>query len=158
VVSGDRLHLAGAGLCRAYILRGGRLAQVTRDDSLRNDYLAHIAAGGHTDIDLSEIPPNIITKALGLKETVDLRPSTFELCAGDVVLLCSDGLHGPVDEPSIARVLLDLTEPAEAALALVNLANARGGADNVAVVVARPETDGMRRPGPEDALESRNIP
>jgi protein phosphatase len=151
VVSGDRLHLAGAGASRAYILRLGRLVQVTRDDTLLNDYRG-------PDPDVWELHSTVITKALGLAATVDLRASTFELCAGDVILLATDGLHRQVDEAAIERVLLDLADPTEASLVLINMANRRGGADNVAVVVARPDGDGPRPPGPADALESRNVP
>jgi PPM family protein phosphatase len=151
VVSGDRLHLAGAGNSRAYILRLGRLVQVTRDDTLLNDYRG-------PDPDVSELHSMVITKALGLAATVELQASSFELCAGDVILLATDGLHRQVDEAAVERVLLDLPDPAEASLALINIANRHGGADNVAVVVARPDGDGLRPPGPADALESRNVP
>lgn len=153
VISGDRLHLAGAGDSRAYILRLGRLVQVTRDDTLLNYYRAE----GGPDADVSEISSNVITKALGIAATVDLRVSTFGLCAGDVILLSTDGLHRQVDDATIARVLLDLADPAEASLALITLANQHGGADNVAVVVAQADRDGLRPPGPEDVLENRNV-
>jgi PPM family protein phosphatase len=152
LVSGDRLHLAGAGDARAYILRLGRLVQVTRDDTLLNDRRALL------DPDVSRIPACVITKALGLEEAVDVRAFTFELRAGDVILLCTDGLHRQVDDLAIERVLLELAEPAEAGLTLINLANRRGGADNIAVVVARPEGDDLRSPGSGDALENQNVP
>jgi PPM family protein phosphatase len=77
---------------------------------------------------------------------------------GDVILLCTDGLYRQVDDLAIERVLLDLAEPAEAGLTLINLANRRGGADNIAVVVARPEGDDLRSPGSGDALENQNVP
>lgn len=154
LISGDRLHVAGAGDCRLYLLRLGRLIQLTRDDSLVNDY----RAAGASEEQLAELPANVITKGLGLKETVDVTPSTFELRAGDVILLCTDGLHRMAEDAAIERVLLDLPDPAEACLALINLANRNGGEDNIAVVVARPDDEGLHLPGPEDALTSRNLP
>src|SRR5262249_5344265 len=94
LVSGDRLHVAGAGDCRLYVLRLGRLAQLTRDDTLINDWRAY----GGDESKLAELPAGVITKALGMKETVDVRADTFELRADDVVLLCTDGLHTMVDD------------------------------------------------------------
>jgi serine/threonine protein phosphatase PrpC len=100
----------------------------------------------------------VITKALGLCETIPVTPSTFELRRGDAILLCTDGLHDGVDDASIERVLCDLADPAEAALALVRLAHQSGGRNNVTVVVARAEGEDLLAPGPADALQSRNVP
>ena len=109
-------------------------------------------------VDVSGIARFVITKALGLAAEVDVQASTFALRAGDVVLLATDGLHRQVDDLAVGRVLVDLPEPAEACMTLINLANHHGGADNIAVVVARPEGDHLRSPGAGDVLENRNVP
>jgi protein phosphatase len=161
VVQGDRLHLASAGDSRIYLLRAGRLVQVTRDDSLINEWYAHVdesKANGGSVPDLADIPAHVITKALGLTEGVEVAPATFALRAGDVILLQSDGLSSLVDDGAIEQVLRELQDPAEACLALVNLALRNGGDDNITVVVARPDEASLLRPGPGDALESRNVP
>src|SRR5262249_31196980 len=122
VVEGDRLHLASAGDSRIYLLRAGRLVQVTRDDSLINLWYEHMAeweARGATEADIAEPPGHVITKALGVAERLEIAPATFELRAGDVILLQSDGLSGLVDDADIEQVLRDLPDPAEACLALV---------------------------------------
>jgi protein phosphatase len=154
VVQGDRLHLASAGDSRVYLLRAGRLVQVTRDDSLLN----HWYALGGPATGIAEIPANVLTKALGLAESLEITPATFALCAGDVILLASDGLNRMVADPVIEQVLRDLPDPAEACLALVNLAVSNRADDNVTVIVARPDGAGLRPPGAGDVLESRNVP
>jgi protein phosphatase len=154
LVSGDRLHVASAGDSRLYLLRLGRLVQLTRDDTLINEWLFH---KGQEPVP-SDLPRGVITKALGISETVSVAPSTFALRRGDVILLSTNGLPVGADDASIERVLLDLPDPAEAALALVHLARQSGSHDDVTTVVARVEDDGLLPPGPADALQSRNVP
>lgn len=150
VIAGDVLHLAQLGDTRAYVLRAGTLTQVTRDDSLINDALAL----GIPPEKIAELPRLVITKALGVCAEVEASTSTVQLRAGDVVLLCSDGLHAELDDEAIARTLRDIGDPDEACLALVNQALHAGGNDNLAVIVARPEGDFLRPPGPGDTLAS----
>jgi len=150
VVRGDRLHLAQAGDTRAYVMRKGRLLQVTHDDSLIND--AH--AQGLPPEQIARLPEHVIVKALGIKDSVDAAVSTVEIRAGDVILVCSDGLTTEVDDRAIERTLTAIADPDEACLALLNQALRAGGADNIAILVARPEGDILRPPGPADTLIS----
>jgi protein phosphatase len=127
--------VAHVGDSRAYRLRGAHLEQLTFDHSLVWEMRA---AGQSPD---SEVPgyisKNIITRSLGPSPTVrvDLE-GPYSVQAGDVFLLCSDGLSGQVSDDEIGLVLSCLP-PAEAVHALVDLANLRGGPDNITVVVAR---------------------
>lgn len=156
LVAGDRLHVASAGDSRAYILRAGRLVPITRDDVLINDALEMMP--NITDEELASLPRNVVTKALGVMESVAARAETFPLCAGDVLFVCSDGMYFDVPDAVMERALLDLPDPAEACAALLELAIKAGTRDNVTVLVARPEGDFLRAPGAEDAIASRNVP
>ena len=126
---------AHVGDSRAYRLRGNRLEQLTFDHSL----VWEIRAAGQIDNEeiRSQIPKNIITRSLGPnpKVRVDLE-GPFPIEVGDTFLLCSDGLSGPVEDRELGAILASMP-PAEAVAALVNLANLRGGPDNITVVVAR---------------------
>jgi serine/threonine protein phosphatase PrpC len=126
---------AHVGDSRIYRLRGDRLEQLTFDHSL----VWELQAAGQIPAEEvpSYIPKNIITRSLGPNpETqVDLE-GLFPLEPGDTFLLCSDGLSGQVPDEEIGQVLAALP-PQEAARILVDLANLRGGPDNITVIVVR---------------------
>lgn len=148
VLRGDRLHLAHAGDTRAYVLRAGRLTQVTCDDSLLNE----ARAAGYSEDEISGLPRNVVVRALGMKATVDAHAATIPLCEGDVLLLCSDGLTSVVDDSAISFVLASYPEPDDACRALLRMAWRNESPDNITVVVARPEVEGLRAPAREDRL------
>jgi protein phosphatase len=150
VIAGDRLHLAQVGDSRAYVLRAGHLVQVTRDDSLVCDAIV----AGCSRAQVEALPEQVITKALGSKEVVEARTATVPLRAGDVILVCSDGLTNEIDDRAIERTLARITDLDEACLALIHQALRAGGNDNLTVILARPEGDFLRAPGPGDALVS----
>jgi protein phosphatase len=127
--------VAHVGDSRVYRLRGNRLAQLTFDHSL----VWEMAAAGHMDQDdvPSYIPKNVITRSLGPHENVNVDlEGLFDVTAGDIFLLCSDGLSGQISDAEIGTLLHALS-PEEAVQTLVDLANLRGGPDNISVVVAR---------------------
>ena len=127
--------LSHVGDSRAYRLRGNRLDQLTFDHSLIWEMRA---AGQVANDDIHDyIPRNIITRSLGPGPhvQVDLE-GPFPIAPGDTFLLCSDGLSGPVEDQEIG-LILGAMPPAEAVRALVDLANLRGGPDNITVIVAR---------------------
>lgn len=126
--------LANVGDCRAYVVRDGQSRQITRDHSFVAEQLA---AGILTEAQARESSyRHVITRALGQRPDVDVDMYHEPLRRDDVVVLCSDGLHGQVEPDEIAlavtRVPLD-----EACRALVRLANERGGPDNITVVAVR---------------------
>lgn len=127
--------LAQVGDSRAYRLRGGRLEQLTFDHSLVWEMRA---AGQLASDDVPNyIPRNIITRSLGPNPEVEVDlEGPFPLQVGDTFLLCSDGLSGQVHDDEIGKVLACLP-PKEAVRALVDLANLRGGPDNITVIVVR---------------------
>jgi protein phosphatase len=84
-----------------------------------------------------ELPRNVITRALGMTESVQVDISSDDPKVGDVYVLCSDGLSGMISDDEIAEIVTANTNPEEAATALIARANQHGGEDNVTAVVAR---------------------
>jgi protein phosphatase len=135
--------VAHIGDSRVYRLRGNRLAQLTFDHSL----VWEMAAAGHmAEEDVpAYIPKNVITRSLGPHESVNLDlEGPYDAANGDVFLLCSDGLSGQVSDVEIGAILQCLT-PTEAVQTLVDVANLRGGPDNISIVVARVVGDDFSR-------------
>jgi protein phosphatase len=142
--------VAHIGDSRVYRLRGEQLSQLTFDHSL----VWEMAAAGHmAEEDVpAYIPKNVITRSLGPHETVNIDlEGPYDAAAGDEFLLCSDGLSGQVTDLELGALLHCLT-PQEAVQTLVDLANLRGGPDNISVIVARVLGDGdPSSPGPDGA-------
>jgi serine/threonine protein phosphatase PrpC len=136
LVSGEVMTIGSAGDSRCYLVRGGELEQLTRDDS----WVSAALGEGILNSDDVEHHPlrNVITKAVGARAAIDLDVIEHDLQPGDLVMLCSDGLHGMVNDQEIGRILLSPPDSLEEASArLVEAANEAGGRDNVTVVLLR---------------------
>ena len=134
-INGSKLSLAHVGDSRAYLLRTGNLQQLTNDHSLVAE---QVRRGIITPQQAEESEmQSVLLRALGAHPEVDVDIDEFDLFPRDVLLLCSDGLTRMVTEPEIAGTLQAETDPEKAARKLVDLANERGGLDNVTVIVAR---------------------
>lgn len=131
----DRVYIAHVGDSRCYRLRGGELEQLTEDHSLLNDFRRSLSLTPEEEANFPH--KNIIVRALGMKNTVDVDLKVSEPEVGDIYLLCSDGLTGEVSDEELTSVLK--TEPSliKACHRLVKMANDSGGRDNVTVVLAR---------------------
>jgi PPM family protein phosphatase len=133
VIDGTKLVLGQVGDSRGYLIRNSRVRQVTRDHSLVEEL---IRSGSLTPEEALHHPNrNVITRALGTRDTVEVDVFEEDLHDADVVLLCSDGLYRVVGDGEIARALI--AEPQAAAESLVALANQRGGPDNISVIIVR---------------------
>jgi serine/threonine protein phosphatase PrpC len=129
----DMLALANVGDSRAYVYSGSHLVQVTADHSLAEERMRH---GEMTEEEAAVHPQrHILTRALGVAPEVETDMWELQLQSGDRVVLCSDGLSNEVGLEEMADVLAGVADPGEAAQKLVEAANARGGADNITVVV-----------------------
>ena len=127
--------IAHVGDSRAYCLRGGELLRLTDDHSLVDELLRQ---GRLTPEEAVEHPQrSVITRALGIEGFVDVDTRSFRGMAGDVYLLCSDGLTTMVSEQQIADVLVRAGSLREAGEALIGAANEAGGRDNITVVLLR---------------------
>ena len=127
-------EVAHVGDSRAYLLRGGDLRPLTEDHSL----VAELVRSGELTRDQAAEHPqkNLITRALGAEEEVDVDTAVLPVEAGDRILLCSDGLSDMVPEGQISEILADSSgDPEAAARRLLSAALDAGGTDNVTVVV-----------------------
>jgi serine/threonine protein phosphatase PrpC len=141
LIHGRRAYVAEVGDSRAYVLRGSRLCQVTHDQS----YAQVLFDAGTLTREQAEAfqYKNVILQAIGTRQDVVVALNRFTLRRGDRLLLCSDGLTGEVEDEEIRRVLLATPNLAAACRALVELANARGGEDNITVVLAEMSGEGL---------------
>ncbi len=149
----DHLFVAQVGDSRAYVLRGSRLVQVSRDQSLVNQL---IEAGQLTEEEAETFEHNnIILQALGTADTVQVDLTYVHLHRGDTLMLCSDGLSGVLRAEEMRQVLASNDDPADACRVLVENANAAGGPDNITVIVATFEGAALAEPDGVDDLRYR---
>lgn len=135
ILEGDTLTFGHVGDSRAYLLRDGRLSQITDDHSLVGEL---IRRGALSPAEAERHPQrSVITRALGAENRVDIDVVRLHPEAGDVILLCSDGLTGMVHDPEIERILTSSAHLEEAARRLIDAANAAGGEDNISAVLLR---------------------
>jgi protein phosphatase len=132
LTSDGRVHIAHVGDSRAYLLRDGRLIQLTTDHTVVAEY---VATGKIEPAEAVTHPQrSMLTRALGLSREIDVDEIVERLVPGDRLLLCSDGLPAMVPDPQIGRTLLGVGAE-EAAWNLVEMANKAGGVDNVTALV-----------------------
>jgi protein phosphatase len=137
LVRDGRLHLAHVGDSRAYLLRGDEdIDQHTTDHTLVEQL---VQEGRLSRDEISTHPQrSVITRAIGVDADVEVDTlAPLVLQPGDQVLLCSDGLTGPVDDTAIAGILTSVADGDEAVKQLIDEANANGGPDNITVVLLR---------------------
>jgi PPM family protein phosphatase len=131
----DRVCVAHVGDSRCYLIRNGKATQITRDHTIASEQVrlglvtAQEAVEGQTS--------HILSRALGTELVANVDSNDHQIFAGDVLLLCSDGLHGPVDASEMAAVCASGQDLTQAAEKLVTLANDRGGGDNISVQLIR---------------------
>ena len=127
------LLCAQIGDSRAYVMRGGRLTQVTEDQTMAE--LLRKTGNLLPEQISAIVGPNVILQALGSSSRLEVALTRTPLANGDRVLLYSDGLYGPVDDEQIAEILRTTPDLAQACGVLVKRANARGGPHNISCVL-----------------------
>jgi len=135
VVAGSALTVANIGDSRAYLLRADLLRQLTRDDS----WVQSQVDSGHITPEQARTHPrrNVILKALGPGRKEGAEVLSMRFLPGDVVMLCSDGLHGVVDDEQIARVLSSGNSMETVCNDLVRLALDAGAPDNISIALCQ---------------------
>ena len=132
-IADDRFYVAHVGDSRCYRVRKGEIKQITRDHSLLEDYKE--ARPGMSDEEQRKFPhKNVITRALGMRDTVQVDIASEEIQDGDIFLLCSDGLSGMVSDAALPEYLKLDADLDDAVNKLVGAANAAGGTDNITVL------------------------
>lgn len=135
VYRADKLWLGHIGDSRAYRFRNGHLEQLTRDHSLLQE---QIDAGLITAEQAAySMHKNLVTRAVGVDELVELEIHDYPVEPGDLLLMCSDGLSDMLSDEQIAQLLRSNDSLPAAGAMLVQAANAAGGRDNIAVVLVR---------------------
>src|SRR5574341_2501476 len=145
---GDTIYLAQVGDSRAYLVRDGKAIQITRDQSLMQRL---IDAGEISEEAAAQSDRrNIILQALGPEPHVKIDLTYQRLRRGDVLVVCSDGLSGQVKPEDIANHIADGSDLKRACGELIALANQAGGPDNITVVAARFDGDGLAAASDDD--------
>lgn len=139
LLDGDRASIAHVGDSRAYRLRSGRLELLTQDHTWVNEQVV----AGFLSEEQARVHPlkNVVTRALGGDADVEVDVRDWPVEPGDLFLLCSDGLTTMLSDAEILERLRSASRLEEACGRLVRDANARGGFDNVSVVLLRVESD-----------------
>ena len=158
VIAGGRAFVVNIGDSRAYIIRNGKMRQVTRDHSwvaeqVRVGLLTEEQARTHSH-------RNVITRSLGTQPNVTADLFVETMHNGDRVLLCSDGLHGYVDEHDIEQAVTSDDPPETAVQSLIDMANNNGGPDNISAMLVNlidvPESKGALML-PDSAIPAEGI-
>lgn len=138
VILGRKVYVANVGDSRAYLFNRGGMVQITEDHSWVEE---QVRAGLLTPEQAKRHPQrNLVTRALGSRPAVEVDLFVGEIDHGDSLLMCSDGLTGRVEDPEIASIV-QAHHPEDAVQSLVNLANERGGSDNISVLIVSTQTD-----------------
>jgi len=134
LVAGDKIYIGHVGDSRAYRLRGGAVEQLTRDHSLLEDYKE--AKPDMTEEEERNFPhKNVITRALGMRETVQVDIRAHQVEDGDTFVFCSDGLSGMVTDEQMRDIVGNAASLERAVAELVDAGNRAGGTDNITTLV-----------------------
>jgi PPM family protein phosphatase len=150
LVHGPHAYFTEVGDSRAYVLREGRLEQVSRDQSYTQML---VDAGALKPEDVGTFPmKNVVVQAMGVTATVDVPLRRLALRHGDRLLLCSDGLSGLVSDEAMSEILHRDPSAGDPVEQLVAAANAAGGPDNITIILAEVTGDGLAKPTKEETV------
>ncbi|MGH9841560.1 MAG: protein phosphatase 2C domain-containing protein [Blastocatellia bacterium] len=150
----NQIYFAQVGDSRAYLIRHGKIYRITKDQSLVQQL---IDAGQITEEEAeTHSYRNVILQALGAHSNVNVEVKALPLCQLDTLVICSDGLSGKMHQSEIAQIVNEADNFQSACQKLIDLANSRGGEDNITVVVAQFSGAGLSQPAP-DSVEPQNL-
>jgi serine/threonine protein phosphatase PrpC len=141
--------IAQVGDSRAYLVRHERIKQLTKDQSLAQ---ALVDAGAVEPGQTGPIAQNVITQALGTAPEIDVEIVSVELCQGDVLVVCSDGLSNKVTDEELLAAVQGKADLTALCRDLVEAANRRGGEDNITLVVARLDGEMLHSAGESSTI------
>ncbi len=131
----EGMYVAHVGDSRVYRIRNGKMTQLTEDHSLLNDYKK---MKNLSEEEIEAFPhKNVIVRALGMKDTVKVDTRYEQPEPGDIILICSDGLAGPVSDGDIQHIVSTSPDLSAAAQRLIDAANENGGPDNITAVLTQ---------------------
>lgn len=143
-------HIASVGDSRVYLIRGGEILQLTQDQS----YVEVLIGAGVISREEAQTSPyrNVILQAMGRRDAVTVALVRLALRLGDVLLLCSDGLSNKVADAEMLRIVSDSATHEQACARLIELANERGGEDNITVIIAEVAGLELAKPTSSEAV------
>jgi serine/threonine protein phosphatase PrpC len=142
LISGSRLAVANAGDSRLYVFSGGRLSQLTRDDTWAATILATQGQASHSQNDATRSMRSVLTNVIGARDQADVHMREVDLSGGETLLLCSDGLHAVLEDSTLEAALATGGAAAEIVPRLIGAAVEHGTRDNITALVVR--YDGAR--------------
>jgi PPM family protein phosphatase len=133
VANNKKLHIGHIGDSRVYLIREGAITQITTDHS----YIEELVRNGTLSREEAENHPkkNLITRALGCIESVEVDTYESDIQDNDVFIMCTDGLTNMLGDDEIKNIIIKLNEPESACNELVKMANENGGEDNITVII-----------------------
>jgi protein phosphatase len=134
LVQGTVANIAQVGDSRAYLIRGERVKQVTKDQSLAQML---VDSGAIRPDQIHSVPQNVIMQALGTQPSVKVAMTTVQLFRNDCLLICSDGLSNKIQPDDLKQAVEESEDLMSACHRLIKLANERGGEDNITVIIAQ---------------------
>ncbi|MFN0085438.1 MAG: protein phosphatase 2C domain-containing protein [Blastocatellia bacterium] len=151
---GGQVYFGQVGDSRAHLIRQGRIYRITKDQSLVQQL---IDAGQITEEEAeTHSYRNVILQALGAHGSVNVEVTALKLCQMDTLVLCSDGLSGKMHQGEIAKIVNEASDFKSACQQLIDLANDRGGEDNITVVIAQFSGPALSQPATDD-IDPQNM-
>jgi serine/threonine protein phosphatase PrpC len=155
VVKGNNIHLANVGDSRAYVISNDEIRRVTKDHSYVQ---ALIDEGQITEEEAREHPQkNVITKAVGIMESVEPDTMKLTLDTDESLLLCCDGVIAHLTDEDIHKIICNTNDPQNACQQIVDLANKRGGSDNISLIILSSKNDDMVSDESPTIINNKNL-
>ncbi|MEK6299616.1 MAG: Stp1/IreP family PP2C-type Ser/Thr phosphatase [Acidobacteriota bacterium] len=155
LVQGTSAYIAQVGDSRAYLVRDGRIKQLTKDQSLAQ----MLFDSGAVNLEqMAAVPQNVIMQALGTQPEVKVAMSALQLFRNDCLILCSDGLSNKVSPDELSETVQSAPDLTEACRLLIEKANERGGEDNITVVIARFDGEALHAAGDDKSITASFSP
>ena len=148
IVEGNAVHLANVGDSRAYVISDDEIRRVTKDHSFVQSL---VDQGEITEAESREHPQkNVITKAIGIGTSIEADTMRLTLDSDESLLLCCDGVIAHLPDDDIHKIIRDSPDPQTACKEIVNMANERGGSDNISLIILSPEGSDIKEPEPPE--------
>jgi len=147
IVEGNAVHLANVGDSRAYVISDDEIRRVTKDHSYVQSL---VDAGKITEEESREHPQkNVIERAVGIDTSIEADTMRLTLDSDESLLLCCDGVIAHLPDDDIHKIIRDSPDPQTACQEIVDMANERGGSDNISLIILSSEGSDIKEPEPD---------
>ena len=147
IVEGNQVHLANVGDSRAYVISDDEIRRVTKDHSFVQSL---VDRGEITEVESREHPQkNVITKAIGIGTSIEADTMRLTLDSDESLLLCCDGVIAHLPDDDIHKIIRDSPDPQTACQEIVDMANERGGSDNISLIILSSEGSDIKESEPD---------